>query len=240
MPYVLSPLIHSDLPPLWQEGAPYQTETIYAAGPKEPPIWYEAHTLRPHSLPHFDAPAHTQSGGSTIDAYFEGAALHKLYGPALVVKLQAPDWQPVPGTPGAFHFEVDAETLKAAVQRASGRSEPPAKLLLSLRDLPVDERGQHAPGHALTLSREAAAWLLTNAQFNAYGTSYKSTDFQPGRRERPIHDLLFTQAAILECLDLGAVPEGLYFLTAFPLRLAGASESPVCPVLFERDELTAW
>ncbi|HEY9720533.1 MAG TPA: cyclase family protein [Oscillatoriaceae cyanobacterium] len=240
MPYVLSPLIHAGLPALWREGAPYQAETIYASGPDEPPIWYSAHTLRPHSLPHLDAPAHTQPGGRTVEAYFEEGPRRSLYGPALVVKLTSPEWQPVPGARDAFHWEVGVEALQPAVHRLTGEEFPPDKLLLTLADLPRDAQRQHDPRFALTLSREAAGWLLSNPNFNAYGTSYKSTDFQPGRRERPIHQALFTQAAIFECLDLAAVPEGRYFLVAFPLPLAGASESPVCPVLFEREELLGW
>ncbi|MGF2075278.1 hypothetical protein, partial [Enterococcus casseliflavus] len=51
--------------------------------------------------------------------------------------------------------------------------------------------------------------------------------------------LLLPRAAVFECLDLRAVPEGRYFLSAFPLPLAGASESPVCPVLFTAAELDA-
>lgn len=240
MPHVLSPLIHPALPPLWREGAPYAAEPIYAARADEPPIYYQAHTLRPHSLPHLDAPAHTRAGAPTVEHYFAEPARRSLYGPALVLKLQEPEWRAVPGTPGAFHFEVPRATLAAGVQRLTGQATPPDKLLLSVAPLPRDAHGQHDPNYALTLGQDAADWLLSNPGFDAYGTSYKSTDFQPGRRERPIHEAIFTQAAIFECLDLAAVPEGVYFWVAFPLPLAGASEAPVCPVLFSREELTGW
>jgi kynurenine formamidase len=46
-----------------------------------------------------------------------------------------------------------------------------------------------------------------------------------------------TSAVIFECLDLSVVPKGKYLFMGFPLPLAGASESPVCPVLFKKGEL---
>jgi kynurenine formamidase len=182
-----------------------------------------------------DAPAHTIAGGATVESYFSGDRRRSLYGPALVVKLGPARWQPIAG--GAHHWEVSLAELREAVQRLTGSDAPPERLLLSVRELPTDAHGQHDPAYALTLSPEAAAWLIAGGRFCTYGTSYKSTDFQPGRPERPIHELLFTSAALFECLDLAEVPEGRYFWMAFPLRLADASESPVCPVLFEREEL---
>jgi arylformamidase len=67
--------------------------------------------------------------------------------------------------------------------------------------------------------------------------TWKSSDYKPGSAERPIHKTLFKKAVILECLNLSEVPEGMYFLNAFPLRIEGASESPACPVLFTKNEL---
>ncbi len=59
----------------------------------------------------------------------------------------------------------------------------------------------------------------------------------PGSKQRPIHNTLFQKAVILECLDLAQVPEGRYFMSAFPIPLEGASEAPVCPVLFTANDL---
>lgn len=98
---------------------------------------------------------------------------------------------------------------------------------------------QHDPQFALTLSAEAAEWLASNPKFSAYGTSWKSTDFQPVSRERPIHKIFLKSAIIYECLELTGVPDGEYFLSAFPLPLKGATESLVCPVLFTFDEIAA-
>jgi kynurenine formamidase len=57
---------------------------------------------------------------------------------------------------------------------------------------------------------------------------------------RKMEALLVTlrSALIFECLDLIDVPEGNYFWVAVPLRLEGVSESPVCPILLKKEELT--
>lgn len=237
MPYVLSPIITPDAPGLWAEGAPYSVEPVYdLCNPAHPPVRYGAHRLAPHSLPHVDAPSHILEEGESVEAYFGPARLASLSGPALLLKLQQPRWQEVAGL---RHCRVDEAVLRREIQRATGRDEAPDKLILTLADLPQTAQGQHDPAHALTLAEDAAHWLLANPRFNAYLTSWKSTDFQPGSRARPIHRLLLPRAAVFECLDLRAVPEGRYFLSAFPLPLAGASESPVCPVLFTAAELDA-
>jgi arylformamidase len=233
MPYVLSPMIQPSMPALWAEGAPYKAETIYDLhNPQHPPVRYGAHTIKPHSLPHVDAPAHIMENGHTIDGYFSSSKDKCLYGPVTLLKLQNPVWKEA----GAqHHCEVDANCLQAELRRVGVQATD--KLILSLANLPLSPEGQHDPNYALTLSADAAEYLLENPNFNAYLTSWKSTDFQPGSRERPIHRILFRQAAIFECLDVRDVPEGRYFLSAFPLPLVGASESPVCPVLFTFDEL---
>jgi arylformamidase len=52
----------------------------------------------------------------------------------------------------------------------------------------------------------------------------------------PIHHALARRGiAILESLDLSAVPEGVYELIALPLKMAGADGSPVRAVLRTRD-----
>lgn len=237
MPYVLSPMIAPEAPGLWAEGAAYTVEPVYdLCNPAHPPVRYGAHRLAPHSLPHVDAPSHILEDGAPVEAYFTPARLASLHGPALLLKLRAPRWQDVAGQ---RHCAVDAETLRAEIRRATGTDMPPEKLILTLAELPQDGRGQHDPAHALTLTEDAARWLLANPRFDAYLTSWKSTDFQPGSRARPIHRLLLPRAAVFECLDLAAVPEGRYYLSAFPLPLAGASESPVCPVLFTAAEMAA-
>ena len=98
------------------------------------------------------------------------------------------------------------------------------------------DRSVSEPHHqktVLVLTPEAAEWLVSTVPLVSFGTSSVSSDYQSGSRERPVHKLLLGSAVIYECLDLREVPEGRFWLTGVPLRLVGASESPVAPVLFE-------
>ena len=81
---------------------------------------------------------------------------------------------------------------------------------------------------------------MEEENLNLYGTSWKNSDFKPGSFDRPIHNTLFKSAVMLECLDLENVPAGNYFMTAYPIRIEGASESPVTPVLFTHDEIRSF
>lgn len=241
MPYILSPIIHTELPGLWGEGSSYERRNIYdvnSIDPKLPPVNYDAHTLKPHSISHIDFPLHVLPGGSTCDRYFEGGKQSAFYGPVLVVQLDGAKWTATSKVPGHYLWEVGLEELKTALLRVSGVAEVPSKLFLTARDVPLTPDGFHDPRYVLVLSEAAAEWLVSNPGFNAYGTSWKSSDFKPGSRERPIHKILLRQAVLFECLKLDCVPEGKYFLSGFPLPLRGASESPCCAVLFTAAELT--
>jgi len=234
MPFVLAPMISKSLPGLWAEGNPYSTETIYdicSPDPKSPPVHYESHTIRPHSICHFDAPAHIIPNAETIDQLFE-KHLNFFYGPVVVAKLNAQNFQSVGGSP-IKHWEVQISELKSALK--SYDLSNIEKLFLSFEG--AEPNFYLNQNRAFTLSHEAAAWLNTLPKFNLFGTIWKSTDFQPGKRERPVHVELFKKSGIIECLDLSLVPPGQYFLSAFPLPTVDATESPVCPVLFTKNEI---
>jgi arylformamidase len=240
MPYILSPIIKEDFQGMWFEGNPYKKETIYdihSTDPKAPPVNYSAYTLKPHSLPHIEGSAHTQKNGKTVDAYFKSGSLSHFWGKALVVKLKGNGFKPHPTSTGINIWEVSLNELKAGILSASGNEIIPQRLILTVDSLPKTTAGLHDPNFVLILSLEAAQYLTTNSDFCLYGTSWKSSDFQPGSKERPIHNTLFKNAVIMECLDLKDVPEGQYFMNAFPIPLEGASESPVCPVLFTKEEI---
>ncbi|MCB0346687.1 MAG: hypothetical protein KDD66_16345, partial [Bdellovibrionales bacterium] len=115
----------------------------------------------------------------------------------------------------------------------------PEKLFLTAESAPLNELGMHDPNYILVLEPDAARYLTSFDKFNAYGTSWKSSDFEPGSRERPVHKILLKQALLFECLKLDHVPEGRYYLSAFALPLEGSSESPVTPVLYSAEELAA-
>lgn len=227
MPYIISQTISESIPPLWFEGKAYQKENLYSiADGKLPPVNYDSHILNSHSLTHIEAETHVVEDGKSLDHYF---GQKYFYGPAVVVKLKGNRYNP--------HWEVTEDELKRALLKTLNGKPFPGKILLTSENYPMTNYGYHDPESILTLSQEAATYLLTFENFNLYGTTWKSSDYKPGSAERPIHKTLFKKAAILECLDLSKVPEGIYFLTTFPLKIEGASESPACPVLFTKEEL---
>lgn len=232
MPYVLSPPVTTSRAGVWGEGKAYETANLYAIDSPEPPfVHYDEHLLRPHSVTHAEAPGHVDLGGGGLDPFFESGA--HFWGPALVVQLPAGGYRR-DGDRGAIH-RVTAQELAPHLEGHEGVG----KILLAAEDTPVDDEGYHAVDHALVLAEDAARMLAARSRFDLFGTSYRSTDHQPGRPERPIHRIVFQRAVILEYLDLRAVPAGRYVLCAFPVRLAGATESPVTPVLFTPDELAS-
>lgn len=238
MPYVLSPIISKTMAGLWGEGGVYSTENIYEieSGSSElPPVHYDAHTLKPHSIPHVDAPGHIITDGKTTDSFFREDC-SPFFGPVTVVHLDGAPWENSSDS-GASLWRVSAQELASGLSRVTGSEQLPDKLFLSVKGVPINEFGFHDPSYVLVLSSEAAELLVSNKNFNAFGTSWKSSDYEPGSRERPVHKILLQQALLYECLRLDHVSEGQYFLSAFPLALEGSTESPVTPVLFEASEL---
>ena len=238
MPYIVSPLIHIELPGLWGEGHPYEKETVYdinSTDPASPPVHYDAHTLKPHSVTHIDFPGHITSGTETAESYFEGDARKCFYGKCLVLKLQDIEGEALDN--GITRFTVTPEAIKENLLRVTASETLPEKLFITLADCPYTEDGFQDANSVLILNEESAELLMSNPEFNAFGTTWKSSDFMPGSRERPIHKILLRQAVLFECLNLQNVPEGEYFLSGFPLRLDGATESPATVVLYDYREL---
>ena len=230
MPKIISQMINEALPGMWMEGKAYSKNNLYKIEPgKMPPVNYDSHILNSHSLTHIETSLHTQADGKAIHEEFNN--LNKFFGNCLVVKLEGHNYKDKGG--GIYHWEVSKEEL---IKALSGQS--PKKLLLTSENYPQNEHGFHDPNFVLTLSLEAAEYLVSLDGFNMYGTTWKSSDFKPGSLDRPIHNKLFEKAVVLECLDLSKVDSGEYFLSAFPLPIEGASESPVCAVLFEKEEIS--
>jgi kynurenine formamidase len=192
-------------------------------------------------LPHADAPAHILPNGKTIEKYFENLdGSSPFWGPCVVLHMGADQYVQVPdssGAPAHALLRVTLKHLQEALFRVTGARECPERLLLTSPDVPEGLGMSHHPDWVLVLDWDAAEWLAKSGKLVLYGTSWKSTDFMPGSRERPIHTLLFESALIYECLKLRHVPEGSYLWVGPPLPLEGASESPACPVLFSREEL---
>lgn len=236
MPYILSPKIKLGAPGMWGEGDAYKKENIYSiAAGKMPPVNYDLHMLKPHSLTHAEGALHVNEGGKSVNDYFSN--LKFMYGDCVCAKLKGNKYKLIDPDKGIYVWEISKEDLKESIDRVIGSKKMPAKVIVSSEFYPVNSDGFHDPNYVLILSQEAADYLVGHEDFNMYGTSWKSSDFKPGSPERPIHKTLFTKAIIFELLDLKDVPEGEYFFVGFPLRLEGASESPVTPVLFSKDEL---
>jgi arylformamidase len=236
MPYFLAPPIEKTNPALWAEGSPYKSEIIYdlcSDDLQAPPVHYESHTLKPHSVCHFDAPAHIVRGDLKIeDLYREHSSF--FYGPAVVAVFDQPKFIPHRTAPGVSHWEISLSDLKATLSQIDLKS-PLTKLILSYSGISADFYQQ--TDKAITLSVEAATYLTDLPGFNLIITPWKSVDFQPQSRERPVHKIFFKSAGILECVNVEGIPSGEYFLAAAPIPLHGATESPVAPVLFTRGEL---
>jgi arylformamidase len=236
MPFILSAPISESVSPLWFEEFAYKKENLYSIQEgKLPPVHYDTHTLNAHSLTHLEAETHVTSSGKSIDYYFENPA--SLFGPTVVVRLKGDGYKELNQIKGIYHWKVTKVELEAALTSALKNKPFPGKILLTTEFYPLTSYGYHDPNYVLTLTPEAAEYLTSFTNFNLYGTSWKSTDFEPGSKDRPIHKLIFKKGPILECLSLKDVSEGIYFLSAFPLRISGASESPVCPVLFTKEEM---
>jgi arylformamidase len=228
MPYILSPNIQIDSLGMWGEGHAYTKKSIYSVD-STPPVNYDEHILRPHSLTHLETPAHTIKDGKRLE-HFYNTDLSYFYGPTLVIRLKGDKYV----KDGNIHHWIIS---RAELEEALKPYIVPTKVLITTDTYPVNKNGYHDPNYVLTLSLEAAQLLVDLPGFNLYGNSWKSSDFRPGSRERPIHNKIFEKGLILENLNLRIVPEGVYFMCAFPLPLVDASESPVVPVLFSKNEL---
>ncbi len=235
MPYLLSPIIDQSLKGMWFEGNPYKKENIYKKGEEgHPPINYDSHTLKPHSLTHIESGLHTNNSSKSLDYYLENHQEY-FFGKCTVIKIKNPNWIKI--SEQIFQYEIKIEDIIKSLQIINKNKKIPSKLLITVKNYPQLSSGFHDPNYVLTLSLAAAKFLISAPNFHLYGTSWKSSDFEPNSTKRPIHETLFSKGLILELLDLQKVPEGNYFLNCFPIGLKGSSEAPVMPILYSKDEL---
>lgn len=234
MPYVLSPLLQNGSPGMWGEGSGFESRKIFEICEGAlPPVNYDSLTIRSHSVTHLEVPAHTDKNGYRLGHYFKERP-ECFFGKIVVIKLHGNKYLSVGNN--IFHWEVTANQIRERME-ALGIFNVPEKLIISTPDYPVNSEGFHDPNYVLTLNKEAAEYLVSNPNFNLFGTSWKSSDFNPGSSNRPIHNTLFRRAVIIENLAVRSVPEGEYFIVSVPIAIENASESPVTPILFEKHEL---
>lgn len=236
MPYLLSPIIKPYSPGMWSEGVSFSSVPIYSiAEDKLPPVNYSEYTFKPHSLPHAESLLHIEQNGADIASYFNDLSF--FYGYCVLVVLEGDNYRSVNGSNGIYHWEVSLDELKESLSKVLKGKKFPGKILLTTRNYKTTIEGFHDPNYVLTLSQDADNFLCTLEGFNLYGTSWKSSDFNPNSSERPIHKTLFKKAIILELLKLDNIPEGIYFFAGAPIPIFGASESLISPLLFRQNEI---
>jgi len=170
-------------------------------------------TLGTHTGTHLDAPRHFFDGAGGVDRI----PLEALLGPARVVEV-------------AGAGDVDAAAVRAALDGGERR------LLFKTRNSARPPADRLLPGYA-ALTPEAAR-LLVEADPRPFlvgldGPSVDGHDTQ----EAPAHRLLLRSGvAILEGLELSAVPPGAYELLCLPLALPGGDGAPARVLLRQTGE----
>ncbi|MDQ7858909.1 MAG: cyclase family protein [Armatimonadota bacterium] len=161
-------------------------------------------TMSVHTGTHADAPFHFDPDGRPIGA----VALEPYLGPAVVVEVH---------TPHIGLAEVEAMGL-AGFRRVLFKTRASA--------VPASEWDTEFP----YLTEQAAQWLADQGML-LVGTDAPSVDAFSSRALLAHKALARGGVAILEWLDLAAVPPGAYELIAIPLKLVGLDASPVRAVL---------
>jgi arylformamidase len=187
----------------WPGDAPYRLEwTCTRAGGAAVNLGQVSLSL--HTGTHTDAPYHFDDAGARVDA----VPLSAYLGPARVVD--------VSGRPIVRRADLEGIDFTSAPR------------LLLRTGAWADHR--RFPASVPTLAANVPAWLHERGVV-LLGVDVPSVDALDSK-DLPIHQALGRHGiAILESLDLAGVPEGLYELTALPLRLVGADGSPVRAVL---------
>lgn len=154
--YIVSHEISEELKPLWFEEVAYKKENLHSIKPNTlPPVNYDSHIINSHSITHIETPKHTQKDGHSIDWYFNNSIEH-FYGEVLVIKLLGDKYIKIDDKSDIYHWEISLEELKLALKGST-----PKKLLITTKDYPgVD--GFHDPKYVLTLTQEAADFLIAN------------------------------------------------------------------------------
>ncbi len=187
----------------WPGDAPYRFEwTCTKAGGASVNVGQVSCSI--HSGTHIDAPYHFDDAGATT----ERLPLTPYLGPARLVDV----------------------TGKALIRRSDlAEVDFAGTPRLLLRTRAWTDRGRF-PDAIPVLDEDVPAWLAERGVI-LLGLDVPSVDVLDSKT-LPVHHALGRHGvAILESLDLSAVPEGVYELIALPLKLVGADGSPVRAVL---------
>ncbi len=163
-------------------------------------------TMSAHTGTHIDAPHHVADNATPVD----GLDLRPYWGRAQVVSVQKEAGPLLPADLAGFDLRAAPRLL---IHSAAGDANP-ARFL----------RRFVFPGPQL-------ADYLGRLGIILFGTDAPSVDGPDSDTLAGHIALLKNGIAILEGLDLRAAPDGLYELSALPLKIAGGDGSPVRAVL---------
>lgn len=211
----------------WKEGAPYSKTSIYSLSSGQmPPVNYDSHTFKPHSLTHAESGKHIDDRMHSLDWFIENYPKY-FYGEAIVVKFDN------------NYNQISDNLYKKVISKSELENKlsdyypVPKIILISTENYPTNKDAYHDENYVLVLSEEAADYLVNTIGAHTFGTSWKSIDHMPDSRERPIHNILLRNGVVFELLNLNSVPEGRYIFSGMPLNIEGSSESPVNPILVQ-------
>ncbi|MFQ5576126.1 MAG: cyclase family protein [Anaerolineae bacterium] len=159
-------------------------------------------TLSAHTGAHVDAPHHVADDALTVEAL----DLHPYWGRAQVVTVSKASGPLAPADFAPFEVGLAPRLL---VHSAASHVGP-----------------AHFPRQIVFPSPELAAWL-GSLGIILYGTDAPSMDAVDSKTLPGHNALLKHGIAILEGLDLSRAPDGLYELSALPLKIEGGDGSPV-------------
>ncbi|MCW3052601.1 MAG: arylformamidase [Chthonomonadales bacterium] len=186
----------------WPGDTPYRYEMLCRLTEGES-VNLGSIAMSPHTGTHIDAPYHYDDQGKTV----EQLPLEIYLGPAAVVHVEGKE-------------QITRDDLPTPWLIAP-------RLLLRTGGWEDDTR---FPDRIPTLAPDVPAWLQAHGVI-LLGLDVPSVD-QIDSKDLPNHHALGRAGiAILEGVDLRAVPEGFYELIALPLRLEGVDGCPVRAIL---------
>ncbi len=190
---------------VWPGDTPFQLKTVLERS-QGAAVNLTTITMSAHTGSHADAPYHFTDDGIRIDAL----DLRPYWGPAQVVTVTK---QTGPLFPADF-YAFDLSRAPRLLVRTAAENLPLAQF----------------PETIVYPTPELAAYLRQQSII-LYGTDAPSMDAidsqdLPGHRA-----MLQNQIALLESLDLRSAPDGVYELSALPLKIAGGDGAPVRAVL---------
>lgn len=165
-----------------------------------------------HTATHVDAPRHFSDAGVPVDKL----SLDDLIGPALVIRF-------------------DDSVMAITRSDLEGKNiEGHTRVLFATRNSRLQvESDTFVPDYTY-VAPDAAEYLVTMG-IKVVGVDYISVEQFHSGHHRTHHALLDNAVIIIEGLQLGDIPEGVYELVCLPLKLEGCDGAPARAVLIDRN-----